>query len=63
MHITILNNMISCVSVISILGFNKYWQTVLNLMEINMNPIFKQFLKDKTVNPKKKKIILSMIIC
>ena len=46
----ILNNRISCVVGISIFGFKKYWQTVFNLMELNMSPTSKQFLQSKTVN-------------
>ena len=45
-----LNNRISCVVVISIFGFNKYWHTVFNLMELNMSPTFKQFLQSETIN-------------
>ena len=42
--------MISFVARISIFELRKYWQTVFNLMEINMRPTFKQFLQEKTVN-------------
>ena len=57
-----LNNSISCVVGISILGFNKYWKAFLNLMDLNMSPTFKQFLQFETVNSEKK-IILSTMQC
>ena len=50
-----LNNSISCMLIISIFGFKKYWQTVFNLMDINMIPKFKQFLQAETVNSEKNK--------
>ena len=49
----ILNNRISCVVGISILGFKKYWQIVFNLMDLNMSPTFKQFVQAKIVNADK----------
>ena len=51
-HNMSLNNRISCVVVISIFGFKKYWKTVFNLMELNMSPTFKQLLQAETVNDK-----------
>ena len=57
-----LNNSISCVVGISILGFNKYWKAFLNLMDLNLSPTFKQFLQFETVNSEKK-IILSTMQC
>ena len=50
-----LNNRISCVVGISIFGFNKYWQTVFILTDLNMIPTFKQFLQAKTVKAEKNK--------
>ena len=44
-YIMSLNNRISCVVGISIFGFNKCWQTVFILMDLNIIPTFKQFLK------------------
>ena len=55
-HIASLNNRISFVVGISIFGFKKYWHTVFNFKDLNMSPTFKQFLKEKTVNSKKKDI-------
>ena len=40
---------------IPIFGFKKYWQTDLNLMELNMSPTFKNFLQSETVNADKNK--------
>ena len=50
-----INNRISCVVVISIFGFNKYWQTLFNLMGLNMSPTPKQSFQSKTVNSEKNK--------
>ena len=54
-HIMSLNNMISCVVVISIFGFKTYWKQVFNLMEIKTTPTFKNFLQAETLNSKKNK--------
>ena len=54
-HIISLNNRISCLVVIYIFRFKKYWQTVFNLMEINMIPTSKQLFQPKTVSTEKKK--------
>ena len=54
-HSMILNNSISCVVGISILGFKIYWKQVFNLMEIKTTPTFKQFLKAETLNAEKNK--------
>ena len=54
-HIMRLNNRISCVVVISILGFNAYWKQVFNLVEIQTTPTFKQFVQAETLNAKKNK--------
>ena len=54
-HSMILNNRISCVLGISIFGFKKYWQTIFNLMDLNMSPTLKTFLQYKTVNARKNK--------
>ena len=45
-HITSLINIISCVVVIPIFGFKKYWKRVLNLMENKTKPTFKHLLQD-----------------
>ena len=52
-HSMSLNNRILCLVVISIFEFNKYCQRVLNLMELNMSPAFKHFLKAETDNTDK----------
>ena len=44
-HSMILNNRISCMLGIPMLGFNKYQHSVLNFMDLNMIPTLKQFLK------------------
>ena len=49
---THLSNMISCVVGTSISGFDKYWQTVLRLMELNTIPTFKHIAIQK-MNSKK----------
>ena len=54
-HSMILNNRILCLVGISIFGFKKYWQTVSNLMELNMIPTSKQFLQAETLNSDKNK--------
>ena len=51
-HITSLNNRISCVVGISIFGLNTYWKQVFNLMEIQISLTFKQFLQVETLNDK-----------
>ena len=53
-HIMSLNSGTSCVMGIYIFRFKKYWQTVFNLLELNMSPTFKQYLQSETVNPEKK---------
>ena len=50
-HSMNLKNRIFCVVGISIFRFKKYWQTVFNLMELNMSPTF----KPKQSTPKKNK--------
>ena len=60
MNIMRLNNRISYVVGIDIFRFKKYWHTVLNLMDPNTIPTFKQFLQDETFRSVKK---LSMIQC
>ena len=54
-HSMSLLNRISYIVAISIFVFKKYWQTVLNFMELNMIPTFKQFLQVKTENAEKNK--------
>ena len=49
------NNKISCVVGIFIFVFKKYWQRVLNLLDLSMIPNFKQFLQDETENAKENK--------
>ena len=46
-HKMILHNRISCVVVISIFRFKKYWKIVYNLIDINMSPTFKHFFQAK----------------
>ena len=41
-HIIILNSRVSCVVVIPIFGFEKYLQTVVDLMDIDMISTFKK---------------------
>ena len=50
-----LNSKISCVVIISIFGFKKYWQTVFNFMELDMSPTFKQLLNARTIDSNKNK--------
>ena len=52
-HSMSLNNRISCIVGISTCGFNKYWQNFFNLMELNMIPTSKMFLKDKKTTLRK----------
>ena len=54
-HIMSLNNMISCVVVMSIFGFKIYWKQVFDLMEIEKSSTFEQFLQEETLNAKKNK--------
>ena len=54
-YIMSLNNRICRVVGICIIGFKKYWQTVFNLMGINISPTFKQSLQAETVNAEKNK--------
>ena len=55
-HSMSLNNRISCVVGIYIVGFNAYWKQVFYLMEIQTTQTFKQFLQSKPLNAKKNKI-------
>ena len=43
----------SYVVVISIIMFNKYFQTVFSLMDLNISPTFNQLFQSETVNTKK----------
>ena len=54
-HSMSLNNMISFLVGISILGFKTYWKRVFNLMEIQTTQTSKQFLQAETLNAKKNK--------
>ena len=54
-HSMRLNNSISCVVVISIFRFTKYWKGVFNFMDIKTTPTFKQFLQVKILNADKNK--------
>ena len=49
-HSMSLKNRVSCVVVISIFGLNKYRQKVFNLIDLNMSPTSKHFLKSETVD-------------
>ena len=55
-HSMSLNNRISCVVGISILGFKTYWKQVFNFMEIQTTQTSKQFLKAETLNANRKKL-------
>ena len=57
-HSMIRKNRIYYVVGISIFGFNKYWQTVFNLIELNMSPNFKQLLQTRLVSAEKIKSYL-----
>ena len=59
-HTMSLNNMISCIVVISIFVFKKCWQIFFNSMELNMSPTFNHFLKSETENTEKKIILSTM---
>ena len=54
-HSMSLNNRISSVVGISILGFNKYWKQVFKLMEIQTTATFKQFFQAEKFNAEKNK--------
>ena len=54
-QIVILNSRIYCVVGIYVSGFNKYWQIVFNLMEIDISPTIKQFLQAEKINAEKNK--------
>ena len=52
-HSMSLKNRISCVVGISIFGFKTYWKQVFDLMGIQTNQTFEQFLQAKTLNAEK----------
>ena len=54
-HIMSLNNRISCVVGMSVLGFKTYWKEVFDLMEIQTSSTFEQFLQSEALNAKKNK--------
>ena len=54
-HSTSLNNSISCVVGISILGFKTYCKRVFALMEIKTTSTFKQFFQEETLSTKNNK--------
>ena len=54
-HSMSLNNRISCVVGISMLNFDKYWKRVFYLMDLIIDPSFKQFLLSEIVNADKTK--------
>ena len=54
-HSMRLNNRISFVVGMSILGFKTYWKQVFNLMETKTTPTFQHFLKAETLNAEKNK--------
>ena len=54
-HVIILNSSISCWVVIYMFGFKTYWKQVVDMMNIQTNQTFKQFLKSETLNAVKTK--------
>ena len=52
-HSMILNSSISRDVGISIFSYNKYWQAVFDLINLNISPTFKTFLQDETIYSKK----------
>ena len=54
-HIMSLNSRISCLMRISVFVFDKYWQAVFDLVDINISPTFKKLLQAKTISAEKNK--------
>ena len=54
-HSMSLNNRISCVVGMSILGFKTYWKQVFDLIQIQKSSTFEQFLQAEILNAKKNK--------
>ena len=62
-HIMSLNNMISCIVLISIFGFKTYWEQVFNLMDIKKNANLNRLLASRNTQRLEEKDILSTIRC